>query len=232
MMVLNDVFALPINIITNFRSTKICNMSVHKIYKYLFSIIICIYLGGNSGITQVFEGGLILGMTASQVDGDNYSGFDKIGLTSGAYIQKELTNKSALKMELRYTQRGAYKKQEEQNPGIYKLGLHYAELPIMFIYSMSDEVHIEAGFSPEIYLFHKEENEDGEFREEDYPKFHRFGLGSNAGIMYKVGKNIFIGARYTYSAIPIREHASGNTYLLNRGQYSNSLSFSVFYLIP
>jgi opacity protein-like surface antigen len=93
-------------------------------------------------------------------------------------------------------------------------------------------VQIEAGISPEMYLSHKEENEDGDFREEDYPKFHRFGLGSNAGIMYKIGKNIFIGARYTYSTIPIREHAGGYTYLLNRGQYSNSLSFSVFYHIP
>ena len=171
-------------------------------------------------------------MTASQVDGDNYSGFDKIGLTSGAFIQTELSRKAALKMELRYTQRGAYKKNDEQNPGIYKLSLHFGELPLMFVYHLTEDVIIEAGISPEIYLFHKEENEDGEFREEDYPKFHRFGLGSNAGIMYKLGKNIFIGARYTYSAIPIREHASGNVYLLNRGQYSNSLSFSLFYLIP
>jgi hypothetical protein len=108
-------------------------MSTQKNYKYLIFISLYLFLGAIKGSSQIFEGGFILGMTASQVDGDTYSGFDKIGLTSGAYIQMEISDNSALKMELRYTQRGAYNKQDDQNPGFYKLNLHYGELPLMFI---------------------------------------------------------------------------------------------------
>ena len=198
----------------------------------LKSIILCLFgLLFFSMMTeaQSLKGGITAGFTASQVDGDNYSGFDKFGITGGPYIYRELSYNASVKLELRYTQRGAYHKPDDQNFELYKLTLHYAELPLLFQYYVHENIIIEAGPSPEVYLFHNEENQDGEFRAEDYPQFHRFGLAGNAGASYKIADNLWIGIRYTYSFVPIREHASGYSFLLNRGQYSNSLMFSVFY---
>ena len=178
---------------------------------------------------QPFEGGFFAGVSASQVDGDTYSGFDKLGLTGGAYIARDISRNSNWKAELRYIQRGSYKKNTEQDPTLYKLTLHYVEIPLIYQYSVNKKVKPDGGLSPEVYLFHKEENEYGELRAEDYPAFHRFGLGANFGANYYITDRLIAGIRYTYSIIPIREHASGQTYMLNRGQYSNVLSFSFYY---
>ncbi len=180
-------------------------------------------------VAQPFNGGFFAGVSASQVDGDTYAGYNKLGLTAGAYITRKINRQTGWKAELRYIQKGAYNKGPEQNPSLYKLTLHYVEIPLMFQYFLNDHVIFEAGLAPEVYLFHKEENEDGELREEDYPPFHRFGLGADAGVSYKFNRHIIAGARYSYSILPIRQHASGQTYLLNRGQYSNVLSFTLYY---
>lgn len=196
--------------------------------KLILSLIILSF----SGImAQPFSGGFFAGFSASQVDGDTYYGFDKPGITAGAYIGNEIGRSGNFnwRAELRYTQKGAYRKQLETDPFMYRLSLHYVEFPFMLQYEAIDKVFVEGGLSPDIYLFHSEENQDGEFRPEDYPAFHRFGLGGNIGGIYAFGERLRGGVRWTYSLIPIREHASGQTYLLNRGQYSNVLTFSLYY---
>jgi len=178
---------------------------------------------------QPFSGGFFAGLTASQVDGDNYSGFDKAGLTAGGYVSRSINPSVQWKAELRYAQKGAYHKPDDSNPELYRLSLHFAEIPLLGLFRAYERTWLEAGLSPEVYLFHKEENEFGDLRAEDYPAFHRFGLSANAGIVFDAGMHLRAGIRYNYSIIPIREHASGQTYLLNRGQYSNSLGFTLYY---
>ncbi len=178
---------------------------------------------------QLFEGGFFAGFTASQIDGDTYSGYNKPGITAGAYISRDLQNQLNWKAELRYTQRGAYNKGNIQNPSLYKLTLHYIELPLILQYEALNKVILEIGLSPELYLFHREEDEYGVLRQEDYPEFHPMGIGGLAGVNYKLTNHIIAGTRYCYSIIPIRDHASGQTYLLNRGQYSNVISLNLFY---
>ena len=192
-------------------------------------LILSTFLFTQNILAQTFEGGFFAGLSASQVDGDTYSGFNKAGLTAGGYISAELTRNSGWKAELRYIQKGAYKKNTEQDPTLYKLTIHYIEIPLMYQYWINDRIILEGGFSPDIYLGHKEENEIGELEGEERPDYHRFSIGANAGVAYKITDNIIAGARYTYSIIPIRDHASGQTYLLNRGQYNNVVSFSLYY---
>ena len=196
--------------------------------KYFIAILIHLLFMVNAH-SQTFEGGFFAGVSAAQVDGDTYSGFNKAGLTAGAYITRDISNNSNWKVELRYIQRGAHKKNTVQHPGLYNLRMHYVELPLLCQYYLNEKVSLEGGLSPEVYLSHKEENEDGEFREEDYPAFHRFGLGATIGANYHINSSLIAGMRYTYSVIPIREHASGQTYLLNRGQYSSVLIFGFYY---
>lgn len=182
-----------------------------------------------ASFAQPFEGGFFAGMSASQVDGDTYSGFNKIGLTAGAYIGSDINRQWKWKAELRYIQRGAFKKTSVDDPDYYRLTIHYVEIPFIIQYFVNDPLFLEIGLVPDIYMFHKEEDEYGDIPVEEGPAYHRFGLNAAAGIGYFITDAIIIGLRYTYSAIPMRDHASGQTYLLNRGQYNNVLAVSLYY---
>lgn len=179
--------------------------------------------------SQPFEGGFFAGFSASQVDGDTYSGFDKFGITAGAYINREINREWEWKAELRYIQKGAYKGTSVENPDFYRLAIHYVEIPIVIQYYINDEFFLEAGLAPDVYLTHKEEDEHGIIPERESPNHHRFGLNATAGGGYWINDHLNAGIRYSYSAIPMRDHASGQTYLLNRGQYNNVLSLSLYY---
>jgi hypothetical protein len=197
--------------------------------KQKLSTIILTLLFTFTAYSQPFEGGFFVGLSASQVDGDTYSGYNKLGITAGGYITKDINRQSNWKAELRYIQRGAYNKGNVQNPSLYKLTLHYAEIPLMCQLEVIEKVVLDLGVAPDIYLFHSEEDEYGDLPQDDYPAFHRFGLGGLVGANYKLTENIIAGARFNYSIIPIRDHPSGQTYLLNRGQYSNVVSLSIYY---
>ncbi len=176
---------------------------------------------------QPFGGGFFVGATASQIDGDTYAGYNKVGLTAGAYITRELNRSIDFKMELRYIQKGAYKKGTEQDPSLYKLTIHDVELPLMGQYHLKDNIILEAGLAPGVFLFYREEDENGEFPEDN--PFKRFSLDADAGVSYMFTSHLIAGLRYAYSVIPVRDHPSGQSYRLNHGQYSNMFSFTIYY---
>lgn len=194
-----------------------------------YPIIIILLLITVTAFSQPFEGGFFAGMSASQVDGDTYSGYNKIGLTAGGYIGSEFNRQWKWKAELRYIQKGAFKKTSIDNPDYYRLAIHYVEIPFMLQYFLNRELFLEIGLSPDVYMFHNEEDEFGDIPGDEGPAYHRFGLNAGAGIGYFITDEIIIGFRNSYSVIPMRDHASGQTYLLNRGQYNNVLALSLYY---
>jgi hypothetical protein len=195
--------------------------------KFLLSVFLGIL--SVSGFSQEFEGGFLGGLTASQIDGDLFSGYNKVGITAGAYTTRKINNSVNWKLEIRYTQKGSYQKYTETNPVMYKTSLHYAEVPFLLQYFYNRRVFLEAGLIPEILLYSKEENESGVVPEDQSLPFHRFSLEACAGIGFFLTDQIAAGFRYSYSLFTARDHASGQTYLLNRGQYNNVLSFTIYY---
>lgn len=196
--------------------------------KKLIQLLILFIL--TTGIhAQTFEGGFFAGITASQVDGDTYSGYNKLGFSGGGYISNELGRNTGWKAELRFTQKGAYKKNTEQDNTLYRLSIYYVEIPLLFQYMVNDKVILDGGLAPDVYLTHQEENEFGELNQENRPSYHRFGLNAVAGVNYAITRRLIAGVRFSYSAIPMRDHASGATYYLNRGQYNNNLYFTFYY---
>lgn len=187
-------------------------------------IIIC-----SSSFSQDFEGGFFGGLAASQVDGDRFSGYNKVGITAGAYVTHKINRNLKWKSEIRYIQKGAYKKNTENDPTFFRTSLHYAEIPLLINYFYNKKTFFEAGFVPEILLKSKEENEDGIIPAGQSLPFHRFSLEGTAGVGYFLTDNIAAGFRYTYSILTARDHASGQTYFFNRGQYNNVLSFTLYY---
>jgi hypothetical protein len=195
--------------------------------KFLLSVILIILSA--SLFSQDFEGGFFGGLTASQIDGDLFSGYNKAGITAGVYTTRKISSAINWKLEIRYIQKGSYQKYTETNPVMYKTSLHYVEFPLMLQYYYNRKVYLEAGLIPEILLSSKEEDESGIVPVDQSVAFHRFSMETAAGVGYFLTDKIAAGFRYSYSLLTAREHASGQTYLFNRGQYNNVLSFSVYY---
>lgn len=181
--------------------------------------------------SQQFEGGFFGGVSASQVDGDTYAGYNKLGITAGAYTTRKINTKFNFKMEVRYIQKGAYKKPTDVDLSLFKTSLHYAEIPFLFQYLYNKKVFLEGGLVPEILLASKEENEYGIKIPDPGRPFHRFVLEGTVGTGYFFTDHWAAGFRYTYSILPIRDHSDVLTYWLNKGQNNNVLSFSLYYHI-
>jgi len=180
--------------------------------------------------SQYFEGGVVAGLSASQVDGDTYWGFNKLGLLGGGWVRRMFSDNVGGQLEVRYIMKGAYEAENVDNIVYYKLALHYADVPVLINYHYRDRVLFELGLSPEFLVYNQEYDQYGQ-TPEDAPPFHLFNLSAIGGIGYIFLERFTANVRYNYSVIPIREHASGQTYLLNKGQYNNVLTFSVYYQI-
>lgn len=179
---------------------------------------------------QKFEGGILLGLTASQIDGDSLSGYNKVGLQGGGWVRHMFTYTVGGQMEIRYTQKGALKTRNTGDNDYLKTALHYIDIPLMVQYIFNENIVLELGIDPEVLIAAKVEDENGPLEPID-PKYNRFTLGAFAGVGYRFLEVFSIHLRFNYSILPIQAHPSGQTYLLNQGNYSNMLSFALYYQI-
>ena len=193
------------------------------LFIFLLSAMICTVSAQN------FEGGALLGLTASQIDGDNYRGYNKVGLQGGGWVRRMFTYTLAGQMELRYVQKGALKTASSGDPTYTKTSLHYIDIPLIAQYIYNEDVVIELGIGPEILMSSKIEDENGALPID--PEYNRFTMSAIAGIGYRFLEVYSFHFRFNYSILPIRAHPSGQSYLLNQGHYSNVLSFAFHYQI-
>src|SRR5690349_18221458 len=80
---------------------------------------------------QRFSAALVGGLNASQIDGDELAGFDKLGLTGGIKAMMSLGKRWEANVEFLYSERGSQPDlfNPEYDPDI-EISLKYAELPV------------------------------------------------------------------------------------------------------
>jgi hypothetical protein len=73
----------------------------------------------------------VVGVTASQIRGDDLAGYDKLGITGGLRLSTILKNKADINVELLYSQRGSQSELSRDNslPQV-KVNLDYVEIPV------------------------------------------------------------------------------------------------------
>jgi hypothetical protein len=124
---------------------------------------------------SLFHAGPVLGLSASQINGDQLAGYDKLGLTGGLRVTGALKERAEASIEFLYSQRGAQteliKRQYSPN---YSLSLNYLEVPLQWHYKdwlVEGETEAEnyykvsfnGGFSWARFLGSKVNDEDGWF---------------------------------------------------------------------
>ncbi|MCF6184651.1 MAG: PorT family protein [Bacteroidales bacterium] len=103
-----------------------------------------------------FSGGLLFGISASQVDGDAQYHYKKPGLILGAFVSRPLSKHGSLKIETYYIGKGAVLNKDYPDGTtvqIFNTSLHYVEMPFLFNLRVSPKIEIAAGIAPS-YLFY------------------------------------------------------------------------------
>jgi hypothetical protein len=192
-----------------------------------FFVVMLFLLLAEFSSAQKFSSALLLGISATQVDGDDRSGYHKPGLIAGASVQRKLTEKKALELQLYYIQKGS-----RHNPNPDKgdfssllIRFNYIEMPLLWKYTLKKftyELGPSFGFLLNSYI----ENETGtiSFRGD----LNKTETTVNVGINYNLSRRFQVNWRYSYSLFPVKYFAGKKIYD-NLGYYNNVLQFTLRY---
>lgn len=169
-----------------------------KIYIILSLLILLTF----HGYGQRFSASALLGVTASQIDGDDHAGYSKLGLTGGIRTDYYFEPTMSLGIELLFSQRGAQSSLTLGTPAnIQRIHMNFLEIPIMFVYhdwliekEKFHKVRGEVGFS---YGNRFSISAMDSFFENVVDDFARNDISILFGAHYKFTKRIGITARYT-----------------------------------
>ena len=185
---------------------------------------------------QKFDGGILAGGLISQVDGDNWSGFSKIGYLAGGFVQLEISPHSSFQLEMEYIQKGS-RKPANIDSGDYKtylLRLHYLEIPLLYQFTFLKRFSVEVGPAVDVLLGYSEQG-DGQEVPNIYP-FRRVTLSGIVGASGYITRHLKATFRFNYSLLSLREPQPAGDFpsvwrkiFFEWGQYNNVLSLSLSY---
>lgn len=191
---------------------------------------------------QEFYGGILAGFNGSQVEGDVTSGYNKMGLVGGAWIQRNINQNFYWGMELKVNQKGSRIMPTTKNGNWkYVYRLNYIDLPVLLGYNFKSYLSVFGGLSYG-YVFNK--NGYSSYGLEPTVKYDntsKWEMGGFLGLKVDFDrlidrrwtKNIQLETRIQYSMLSIDE---SHTFILmtnynRRPQYNNVISTVLYYRI-
>lgn len=193
-------------------------------------------LSGNA--QQRFEAAVIAGFNASQIDGDQNAGYDKLGFNCGLKVYARLGKYLSLSPEILVVQKGSkgrlvgspvpYPFNFAPNP--FKLTLNYAEIPVVLHYHDKDRAIFGAGLSYSALIGYKRIESGFNTTGSDTPVSNR-ELALVADAALKVRKVFALNLRFAYSLFSIADWPMSN--IVNRNGvhqvYNNVVSIRVMW---
>ena len=184
---------------------------------------------------QNFGGGIILGLSTSQVGGDDLGGFNKAGLLAGVFANKAISPLLSFQMEMTFIQKGSNNPKmndyEHINAEVPDISISYIEVPLLLQYHQSNELKIEGGIQT-AYLINGYYNDlNGKMPNPTNP-FINYDIGLLLGVDYLFSNKLSLNTRLSNSIIPIGEedYDHPNTYnSARKGKYNSVLSFAIHY---
>lgn len=228
-------------IIYIFQMTKLKQLIGLVLFMYVILYTSIAIAQDDSETDRLFFGGVIAGTNFSQVDGDNFAGYHKVGLNMGAVLYLNIAKPFALSMELLFAQKGSkagvqqIPKRANDNITIitdYSIKLNYAEIPILINYI--DQKKNIFGFGLSIgYLGSSKENyrdgNDNVFENDAkiFP-FLKKDINGIAHAGFALIKHLNISLRAQYSFFSIRNN--GNFITGRNQQFNNLFAIRLSYL--
>ncbi len=188
---------------------------------------------------RLFYAGLIGGANFSQVDGDNFAGYHKIGANVGGIGYVQLKKHLALSWEFLFSQKGAKSDIVRQSPADtffiiknYGVTLNYAEIPVMINYFDKRKSHAGIGVAYSRLVGSNESYETIPYLPLDLNKYQysKDNFDLIVGAQMHLWKGLFLNIRFAYSLVPIRTVSPP---VISRAskQYSNLWTVRLMYLL-
>ena len=182
-----------------------------------------------TAFTQQFNGGAMIGMATSQVAGDTYSGFNKVGPTAGFFVNFQPADHSSVQFEISYIQKGSRKNADvvKEDYDSYLLRLNYIEMPLLYRYHIG-WFALEIGPSLGFFMGGYEEKDGEEIKADN---FSPVTFDMNFGVVFTVAENWKFGLRSNNSFTNLRTQTyTGHVpRLWTHGQFNDVILFTVGY---
>jgi opacity protein-like surface antigen len=183
-------------------------------------------------IAQYFNAGIKAGLVGSQVDGDGFAGYDKLGLDAGLFVNYQLSMRTSLQLEMEFIQKGS-----SHNPNVekgdynqYLMRLSYLQLPLLFQYKLAKNFSVETGPAFGYLLNYYEESDQWDIISNP---FRKFSFSWICGLNYAITDSWNANFRVDYSLMGIRQKPAPGDRLIffQYGQFNNALVISIQYII-
>ena len=177
---------------------------------------------------QSFEGFVGGGITASQVSGDSYSGFNRLGGNLGIFTFYKLSENRRLSLGVQFVQKGSRKTANSSRPYNYELRLNYIEIPLEYQFKLVNKLYFNLGISYGRLMSYKEEA-DYAINEDPYNKDE---INAIIGFNIPLKEKLFLTLNFdnTLFFSPIRAHKGEGRHDLNWGQYNSVIVTTLNYM--
>jgi len=178
-----------------------------------------------------FKGGVLLGGVTSQISGDGLGGWDKFGMTAGAWVNVPFSERASATMSMKYINKGSRTKLDTITFNRFGYYLNYIEVPISFSYApskkYSDQLRVSLGAYVG-YLFNQKIISNG-YDYEVNPPFERLDIGLELGVSFWVTPKLGVSIVTSSSIVPTRPNPSQvNPFsYYEKGNYNQTLQLAV-----
>ena len=216
---------------------------MRKIILVLLLLLPTSVLFAQNSNTQIrFRGGAILGLNATQVDGDNIVGYHKLGLNAGFISEIPINQKWFVSLEILFNQKGSQSSRRQDSlalgtpslyPADFKIKLNYADVPILINYQDKKNISFGLGFSVGWLVYDT-------LRIESYlqgvppsslytiSKLRKTDEDVLVNFDYSITQHFIVNFRFAYSFLAFGQSPYSKQY--HYGMYNNILTCRMIYL--
>jgi hypothetical protein len=174
-----------------------------------------------------FKGGLLLGGVTSQISGDGLGGWDKFGMTAGAWVSVPFSDRLSATMSMKYINKGSRTKIDTLTFNMFGYYLNYVDVPLWLNYSVSKKEpgKLVINVGPSVgYLLNQKIISNG-FDYAVNPPFERLDIAMEFGLAFWVTSKFSVNIMTSTSVLPTRPNPSqvNKFSYYEKGNYNQTL---------
>ncbi|MDX2248616.1 MAG: outer membrane beta-barrel protein [Bacteroidia bacterium] len=158
---------------------------------------------------QNFSGGLVLGINASQIDGDNFKGYHKRGGTLGGYVNYRFSKTFSVQPEILFEQLGSRSRDDRftvLGGTAVDLKINSLNIPLILMFRhpivMGDNTELDVDWCLGASLGVRTNWRDVHGNSPEINFLRRYDSRLIAGLDIPLGTYLIINGRITYSLLP------------------------------
>ena len=189
--------------------------------------------------SRVFQGGLVGGLNFSQIDGDSFYGYHKLGFNVGGKVYAHFSKTFGMSMELIYSQKGSRAVVVTESPYVgayiykYYMDVNYVEVPLVLHYvTFKYDIEVGASYARLIKSDEYVVADQPVYIDPEANRFNSSDIDFICGLSRQVYKKLFANIRYQYSLTSIRppERIPVGYSYGNSGQFNNLFNLRLVYM--